>query len=104
MDIDKVKIEWTLLDRRRKLTEEQKEEIRELYPIIKSQRKLAKEYNVSRTTIQIIVNPDRARRIKQRIKDHWMDYKDQKSHTKAIRELRRYKRDLVKDGTLQSNG
>lgn len=39
-----------------KLTETQVKEIRELYPIIKSQRKIAKLYNVTQTAIKNIVN------------------------------------------------
>ena len=47
-------------DRRRKLTEEQKSEILRIYESgVCGMRPLAKQFGVSRTTIQIIVRPDR---------------------------------------------
>ena len=54
-------------DRRRKLTEEQKEEIRAIYKTgVCGTRPLAKQFGVSRSTIQVIVNPQIAERHKRR--------------------------------------
>lgn len=99
---EKLKIQGTMLDRRRKLTEEQKEEIRKKYSDgCVGQRPLAKEYGVSRKLIQIIVNPNIEAKNKQRIKEHWKDYADKQAHTKAIRETRRYKQELYLKGEIE---
>lgn len=89
-------------DRRRKLTEEQKDEILHRYKIGDgSQRSLAKEYGVSRSAIQIIVNPKRAKAVSQRNKEHWRDYRPSKEEwAKTMREHRRYKQDLYLKGEL----
>lgn len=89
-------------DRRRKLTEDQKEEIKVLYERgLGSQRSLARKFGVSRSTIAILVNPKRAEKVKERIKEHWKDYKQTKEeHAKSIRDLRRYKYKLYKEGKI----
>lgn len=93
-----------LQDRRKKLTDEQKEAIRKEYTQGNvGQRPLAEKYGVSRSTIQLIVNPDRAERVKQRIKKHWRDYSDREALTKAIRETRRYKQELYLKGELKDD-
>ena len=100
---EKIKLSETQ-DRRRKLTDEQKEEIKRIYETgVCGMRPLAKQFGVSRTTIQIIVNPDRSERVKQRIKDHWKDYKNQEQLTEAIRDTRRYKQQLYLKGELKEN-
>lgn len=92
-------------DRRRKLTEEQKEAIRRIYASgICGMRPLAKQFGVSRTTIQIIVNPKRAEYVRQRIKEHWRDYRPSKEQWAAtMREHRKYKHDLYMQGCLKEN-
>jgi DNA invertase Pin-like site-specific DNA recombinase len=90
-------------DRRRKLTDEQKEEIKKLYATgLVGQRPLAKQFGVSRSLIQIIVNPEIAEKKKQRIKEHWRDYRPSKEEwAETIREHRRYKQGLYLKGELQ---
>ena len=92
-------------DRRRKLTDEQKEEIKRLYETgLIGQRPLAKQFGVSRGLIQIIVNPEIAKAKKQRIKDHWRDYRPTKEEWAAtMREHRHYKQELYVKGELKSN-
>lgn len=91
-------------DRRRKLTEEQKEEIRRIYESgVCGTRPLAKQFGVSRSTIQIIVNPTRAAQVKQRMKDHWRDYRPSKEEwAETIREHRHYKQELYLKGELNN--
>lgn len=75
---DKIKLSETQ-DRRRKLTKEQKEEIKAIYATgVCGTRPLAKQFGVSRKTIQIIVNPQIAEKTKQHIKEHWRDYRPTK--------------------------
>lgn len=91
-------------DRRRKLTDEQKEEIRSIYAEGKcGTRSLAKQFGVSRSTIQVIVNPA----IKQRHHDyrskHWRDYRPSKEEWAAtMKEHRHYKQELYLKGELDN--
>lgn len=91
-------------DRRRKLTEEQKEEIRRIYKTgVCGTRPLAKQFGVSRSTIQVIVNPSIAARHKKYTKEHWRDYKPSKEEwATTIREHRRYKQGLYLEGKLNT--
>jgi len=91
-------------DLRRKLTNEQYDEIRELYNegIGISQRQLAKQYKVSRSLIGIIVNPARAKAVQDRIKSNWRDYADREAHTTAVKKLRKRKRELGLVYTIHS--
>ena len=90
-------------DRRRKLTDEQKEEIKKIYESgVCGTRPLAKQFGVSKTTIQIIVNQDIAAKRKQYIKDHWRDYRPSKEEwAETMREHRHYKQELYLKGELQ---
>lgn len=90
-------------DRRRKLTEAQKEIIRHRYKTESiGMRSLAKEYGVSRSLIQIIVNPTIAEKKKQRIKEHWRDYRPPKEEwAETMREHRQYKQRLYLEGELK---
>ena len=91
-------------DRRRKLTEEQKEEIRRIYKTgVCGTRPLAKQFGVSRSLIQIIVNPNIAERHKAYKKEHWKDYKTSKEEWAAtMRGYRRYKQELYLKGELNN--
>ena len=99
---EKIKLSPTQ-DRRRKLTDEQKKEIKKLYATgLVGQRPLAKQFGVSRSLIQIIVNPEIAEKKKQRIKEHWRDYRPSKEEwAETIREHRHYKQELYLKGELQ---
>lgn len=87
------------LDRRRKLSDEQKDEIKHKYSTGSySLNGLAKEYNVSKKTVLLIVNPESKRKNDNRIKDHWRDYVPSKEERNAImREHRAYKHKVLKE-------
>lgn len=87
-------------DRRRKLSDQQKEEIKELYKTgCYSYRTLAEKYNVSKRTINNIINPIMAQKSKDRIKKHWRDYQlHGKNRNKQMREYRHYKKFLLNNG------
>ena len=89
-------------DRRRKLTDEQKDEIKHKYSTgLYSLNNLATEYKVSKKTILLIVNPESKRKNDERIKDHWKDYQPTtEERNKIMNEHRRYKQKLHKDGKI----
>lgn len=89
-------------DRRRKLTDEQKEEIKRIYKSgVCGQRPLAKQFGVSRSLIQIIVNPNIAEAKKRRIKEHWRDYRPTKEEwAETMKKHRHYKQELHLKGEL----
>lgn len=92
-----------LQDRRRKLTDEQREEIKRIYQSsVCGTRPLAKQFGVSRSTIQVIVNPAIKQRHHDRMAKHWRDYKTSKEEwAETMREHRRYKQELYLKGELQ---
>jgi len=83
-------------DRRIKLTPEDKEQIIYLYkssglPI----REIARQYEskCSRRTIQFVLFPERLATVNY--KGHWKKYYDKERNTKAVREWRRYKTEVL---------
>lgn len=89
-------------DRRVKLTSHQKELIRKEYALGGiGCSLLGKKYGVSKSLIQIIVNPERAKRVKERHKANWRKYHDRESLTESVRQLRAYKRELLEKGELK---
>lgn len=90
-----------LQDRRRKLTEEQYIEIREKREQGKSLMYLAREYGVSKKLILLIVNPESKQKQDEYIKNHWREFRQSQEYcTKATRETRRYKQELMMSGKL----
>lgn len=98
---EKIKLAPTQ-DRRRRLTDEQKEEIIRIYKSgVCGTRPLAKQFGVSRSTIQVIVNPAIKQRHHDRAAKHWKDYRPTKEEWAAtIREHRKYKQELYLKGEL----
>lgn len=90
-------------DRRRKLTDEQKDEIKHKYATgAYSLNGLAKEYNVSKKSILLIVNPESKRKNDERIKEHWRDYQPSSKERNAIaKEHRQYKQKLYESGKIK---
>jgi transposase-like protein len=90
-------------DRRRKLTQEQKDEIVALYSTgLNSLRSLGRQFGVDKSYISILVNPGRAETVKNRIKKHWQDYRATKEdRAKIMQEHRQYKHSLYLKGELK---
>lgn len=91
-----------LQDRRRKLTDEQKSKIKEMYATGEwSLNKLAVQFSVSKKTILLLVNPNSADRAKEYRKENWREFqKPKEERTRATREHRRYKQALYLSGQL----
>ena len=92
-------------DRRIKLSDEQKEEIRTKYATgLYSQRGLAIEYNVSRRLISFVLDDEKAKKASEQLKARRADrrYKPSKEQwAETMREHRHYKQRLYMEGKLQ---
>lgn len=99
---EKIKLQG-LQDRRKRLTDEQRKEIKELYGTgFYSLNDLAKKFNVSKKTILLIVNSDSAEKAKQYRKEHWKDWQRKgEEHNEAIKKTRHYKQSLMLKGELK---
>ena len=99
---EKIKLK-ELQDRRKRLTDEQREIIKELYGTgLYSLNDLAKKFNVSKKTILLIVNKDSAERAKQYRKENWKQWqRTGEEHNEAIKKTRAYKHKLYKEGKLK---
>jgi DNA-binding XRE family transcriptional regulator len=87
---EKIKIEGTKHDRRRKLTKEEKEEIY-ANPLGLSQRVLAAKYGVSRRTIQFILDPNKLKENLKRRKERGgsKQYYNREEWAETMKEHRR---------------
>ena len=87
---DKIKIAGTSYDRRVKLTDNEREEIKYLYKTsVHSQRKLASMFNVSRSLIAMVLNPERLQRARELFKERRKDGRynvSRKERARIIRE------------------
>ena len=91
-----------LQDRRRKLTDEQKAEIIRLRDEGWSLMKLAKEFEVSKKLILLIVNPESKAKNDKYIKDHWREFQQTKEeHNEAVKKTRRHRQKLFLKGELK---
>lgn len=99
---EKITISGSRHDRRRKLTEGQKQEIRENKMGL-SQRKLAAVYGVSRRTITFILDPEKlAENLKRRQeRGGHKQYYDKEKHAHYMQNHRKYKQDLYVKGKIQ---
>ena len=99
---EKLKLSETQ-DRRRKLTNDQKEEIKRIYKSgVCGTRPLAKQFGVSRSTIQVIVNPAIKQRRHDYIANNWRKYRPTKEEwAETIKEHRHYKQELYLKGELK---
>lgn len=99
---DKIKLNG-LQDRRKRLTDEQREEIKKLYGTGHySLNDLAKKYNVSKKSILLIVNKDSAEKAKQYRKEHWREWqRTGEEWNETIKKTRKYKHELYLQGKLK---
>ena len=99
---EKIKLQG-LQDRRKRLTDEQRNEIKELYGTgCYSLNNLAKKFCVSKKTVLLIVNEDSAERARQYRKEHWKEWQSTKEeHREAIKKTRKYKHSLMLKGELK---
>lgn len=99
---EKIKLK-ELQDRRKRLTDKQREEIKELYGTgLYSLNDLAKKFNVSKKSILLIVNKESAERAKQYRKEHWKEWQGTKEERReAINKTRKYKHRLYVEGKLK---
>lgn len=100
---DKIKIQDTKYDRRRKINDEQRQEILELRNKGLSYNTIARKYEVSKSLIISICNPDIAER--KRIASRERHREGRYAYTKekwaaVIREHRAYKHRLYKEGKI----
>lgn len=82
------------LDRRVKITDDDKEQIKWLYKQNTPIREIARqfEHKCSRRLIQFILFPERAHA--SNYSGHWKKYYNKEKNTKAIRNTRNYKQQL----------
>lgn len=101
---EKIKIAGTEYDRRMKLTQEDKAYIRFLREQEKmSQKELAAMFGVSRRLITFIIDPEKEKRNKQRVKELRAEgrYKYTKDEWALVmRQHRRYKQTLYNNGKI----
>lgn len=86
------------LDRRRKLLPCQAEMVIHWYKAGTGIRALSRMFKVNRRLIQFIIFPERKAKNLQDRQDRggWKQYYEKSAHTKAIREHRNYKKDILK--------
>lgn len=94
------------LDRRVKLTEQDKEHIVEEYATgLISVNGLARKYGVSKRLIQFTLFPERREKAKQLYEERRKDgrYYDKEKHKESVKKHRRYKKKLYDSGLLNSD-
>lgn len=103
---EKVAINNPKLDKRVKLSDADRENIKSDYKSGDiSIRGLERKYGVSRRLIQFILFPERAEKAKKDYAERRKDgrYYDKDKHTKAVREHRNYKNELYKNDLISEN-
>ena len=99
--VDKIKL-TEKQDRRIKLSQEQKQDIYNLYHNVGlySLNDLAKQYNVSKKTILLIVNKDSKLNNDNYNKNRWKIYYNKEKRKKAMQSTRKYKKELMEKGEI----
>jgi hypothetical protein len=105
LKIQSIKIEKTKYDRRIKLFDEEREEVKEKHEAGQSIKSLAREYKVDKNIIKIIVNPEFAESFRQKNIERQRQYREEKTYLPQrngyMRNHRRYKQKLYKEGKIK---
>ena len=98
---EQIKIAGSKYDRRIKLTEQDREDIKNLTGM--SIRGIARMYGVNKRLIQFILFPERHKKnlLDRKNRGGSMQYYDKERNKKAIRETRNYKHELYVDGKIK---
>lgn len=99
---EKIIIAGSQHDKRRKLSEEQKDQIIALRGTI-TQRKCAEQFGVSRRTVQFLWFPEKLEANKQcrQARGGWRQYYNKSEWAETMRNHRRYKQDLYLEGKIK---
>ena len=102
LKVDKIKLNSQLLDRRVKLTDSDKEDVILRYHMGDSINGLARTFNVNKRLIQFILFPERHKQnlLLRELRGGSTIYYDRKKHSEAIKDLRKYKTELLKQGKI----
>jgi hypothetical protein len=101
---DSIPINNAKLDKRVKLTDESRQQIKEEYETGDiSIHSLSKKYKVSRRTIQFILFPDRLDKAKEQFAERRKDgrYYDKDKHREYTKQHRDHKKELWNKGLLE---
>lgn len=93
---DEIRVAGTKYDRRRRLTEEDREDIKRDHAAGDSVHAIARRYGVSRRLVQFILYPERheENKARRRARGGSRAYYDREKHTEAMRRHRAHKKDL----------
>lgn len=93
-------------DKRVKLTEDDKEKIRQEYATgLISQRGLARKYKVSKRTIQFVLDPEKLERVKEQFKERRKDgrYYSKEKQREYMKKHRDHKKELWAEGKIKEH-
>lgn len=93
-------------DKRVKLTDEDRENIRKEYTTgLISQRQLAEKYGVSKRLIQFVLSPEKAKEAKQQFLERQKDgrYYNKEKHKEYMKNYRNHKKELYQNGLLNDS-
>lgn len=91
------------LKRNIKLTDKDKSDIRTIYATgMSSHRKLAELYNVEKSTIASVLNPDKYELNKQRAKENKHKYYNKEKQAEYMRNHRKYRQELYLENKLEN--
>lgn len=95
VDSEHIKLSDTQ-DRRRKISDAQREEIKLLYENGHSIRSIARQYSVTPRTISVICKPETLATLRAYTREHWHEFRQPKEYrAAAARDTRRYRQRVL---------